>query len=525
MNGSAPAPPAAHALSARLRPALGLLTDLYQLTMAYAHHRAGTAERVASFSLFFRKPPFGGAYAVAAGLDEALSALEDLAFEASDLAYLATLTGADGAPLFDAPFLERLAAFRFRGDVEAVEEGEIVFAHEPLLRVTGPVLDAQIVETLLLNLVNFQTLVATKAARVVHAAAGRPVVEFGLRRGQGPDGALSAARAGYLGGCSATSNVLAGKLYGIPVRGTHAHAWVQFFGDEREAFARYAEALAGNVVYLVDTYDTLEGVRRAIQAARALAEPTPTRGPKPLLGVRLDSGDLATLSRQTRALLDEAGLGSTKIYASNDLDEHAIAALLAAGAPIDVFGVGTRLVTGGEQSALGGVYKLTSVKEGERFVPRVKKSEDPTKVSWPGRLEVERFTRGDGTTCDVLFDRDEDAAWSGALLDATTGAALENDPAVEEGRGRRLLSPALVGGRRVRPERPLAEVREAVRAALGTLAPRLGALAAQRRGHRARVAVPRALWERRARLVRAAGGELAASIQVASHRELEEEIR
>lgn len=499
-------PNAPHELSARMRPALGLLTDLYQLTMAYAHHRAGTADDVASFALFFRKPPFGGSYAVAAGVDEAISMLEDLAFDASDVAFLATLTGADGLPLFDAPFLERLASFRFRCDVEAVAEGEIVFPHEPLLRVTGPVLDAQLAETLLLNVVNFQTLVATKASRVVHAAAGRPIVEFGLRRGQGPDGALSAARASYLGGCAATSNVLAGKLFGVPVRGTHAHAWVQFFGDEREAFAKYADALAGNVVFLVDTYDTREGVAHAIETARVLAQPTDTRGPKPLLGIRLDSGDLSVLAREARTMLDAAGLTETKIYASNDLDEHAIATLVASGAPIDVFGVGTRLVTGGDQSALGGVYKLTAVQDREgRFAPRIKKSEEPAKVSWPGRLEVERFTHADGTTCDVLSDVDEDGGWTGPLVDAATGAAIEAEPTVRHGAGRRLLTPAIVAGRRVRGERPLVEAREAVGAAIAALSPELLALDAQKRGSRARVAVPRSLWDRRDRLVRSAG--------------------
>jgi nicotinate phosphoribosyltransferase len=498
-------PNAPHELSSRLRPALGLLTDLYQLTMAYAHHRAGTADRVASFSLFFRRAPFGGGYAVAAGIDEALSMLEDLAFDESDLAFLRSLTGADGLPLFDESFLARLGAFRFRCDVEAVQEGDVVFAHEPLLRVTGPVLDAQLAETLLLNVVNFQTLVATKAARVVHAAAGRPIVEFGLRRGQGPDGALSAARASYLGGCAATSNVLAGKLFGIPVRGTHAHAWVQFFGDEREAFARYADALAGNVVYLVDTYDTLQGVEHAIEQARVLATPTAGRSAKPLLGIRLDSGDLATLSRQARARLDAAGLTGTKIYASNDLDEHAIAELVAGGAPIDVFGVGTRLVTGGDQSALGGVYKLTAVADGHGFAPRIKRSEDPVKVSLPGRLDVERFSGPDGALLlDVITDLDRDAGWSGPLVDLRTGAPLETPSDVRAGRGVPLLSPALAAGRRARPERPLVEARAAVQRALGLLPAPLLALDAARRGAHPPVAIPRALWDRRAALVEAA---------------------
>ncbi len=494
---------APHELAARMRPALGLLTDLYQLTMAYAHHRAGTADRVASFALFFRRAPFGGTFAVAAGIDEALSMLEDLSFDASDLAYLATLVGADGLPLFDAAFLERLRTFRFRCEVDAVDEGEIVFPHEPLLRVTGPVLDAQLAETLLLNVVNFQTLVATKAARVVRAAAGRPVVEFGLRRGQGPDGALSASRASFLGGCAATSNVLAGKLFGIPVRGTHAHAWVQFFGDEREAFARYADALAGNVIYLVDTYDTIQGVAHAIEQARALAQPTAERSAKPLLGIRLDSGDLGALARVAREKLDAAGLTSTKIYASNDLDEHAIAKLVADGAPIDVFGVGTRLVTGGDQSALGGVYKLTAVAEPDgTLAPRIKRSEDAAKVSWPGRLELERFVDGTGRfVCDVLSDLDHDAGWAGPLLDAATGAPIPRDTAVSAGRGRRVLGPALREGRRVRPERPLTEARDAVRTSLATLEPALLAADAQARGARARVAVPAALWERRSSLV------------------------
>ncbi|GAB4194991.1 MAG: nicotinate phosphoribosyltransferase [Sandaracinaceae bacterium] len=490
-------PAAPHALSARLRPALGLLTDFYQLTMAYAHHRAGTADRVASFSLFFRRAPFGGSYAVAAGIDEALSVLEDLAFDGGDVAYLGGLTGADGLPLFDASFLERLRAFRFRCDVEAVDEGQVVFPHEPLLRVTGPVLDAQLAETLLLNIVNFQTLVATKAARVVQAAAGRPVVEFGLRRGQGPDGGLSASRASYLGGCAATSNVLAGKLFGIPVRGTHAHAWVQFFGDEREAFARYAEALAGNVVFLVDTYDTLAGVEHAIEQAKLLGTPTASRGAKPLLGIRLDSGDLARLSREARARLDAAGCEGTKIYASNDLDEHAIAALVAQGAPIEVFGVGTRLVTGGDQSALGGVYKLTAVAdEGGAFVPRVKRSEDPAKSSLPGRLEIERFVGPDGALLlDVLSDVDHDAGWSGPLVDLRTGEPI--GASLAAGGGVRLLAPALASGRRVRPERPLSEARTAVQHAIASLPADLRALDAAARGVHPRVAVPRALWDRR----------------------------
>lgn len=476
----------------------GLATDLYQLTMGFAHHRAGTADRLASFALFFRRAPFGSALAVAAGIDEALEALSELRFDDDAIAYLASLEGADAKRLFSDDFLERLRRFRFRCDVDAVEEGELVLAHEPLLRVTGPVLDAQLAETLLLNVVGFQTLVATKAARIVAAAAGRPVIEMGFRRAHGPDGALSASRASYLGGCAATSNVLAGKCFGIPVRGTHAHAWVQFFGDEREAFARYADALPGNVVQLVDTYDTLAGLEHAIERAKSDVE-----GRAPLRGVRLDSGDLGTLSRAVRKRLDAAGLTETKIFASNDLDEHAIAALVRGGAPIDVFGVGTKLVTGGEEPALGAVYKLVAVEEpGRGFVPRIKRSDEPAKASWPGRLAVERFTDEEGRLrCDVLFDVDQDEPWVGPLVDATSGEARVLDPSVASGCGRRLLTPALRGGVRVRPARALAEARAAVRSAWSRLPEPLAALDARRRGVLAPLVVPRASYERRAALL------------------------
>lgn len=360
---------------------LALLTDLYQLTMAYGYWRLGRADDEAVFHLFFRRPPFRGGYAIAGGLAAAIEYLTQLRFAADDLAYLATLTGNDDAPLFSAGFLEYLGGLRFRCNVDAVPEGTAMFAHEPLLRVRGSILQCQLVETPLLNLLNFSTLIATKAARVCTAAEGEPVLEFGLRRGQGIDGALSAARAAYLGGCAATSNVLAGKRYGIPVRGTHAHSWVMSFADEREAFAAYAEALPNNCVFLVDTYETIEGVRRAI----AVGEQLRARGHE-LAGVRLDSGDLARLSQAARAMLDAAGFPNAAVVASNDLDEHEIAALRRGGARISVWGVGTRLVTAYDQPALGGVYKLAAIRRGAdaAWEYRVKLSEDPIKVSNPG---------------------------------------------------------------------------------------------------------------------------------------------
>ena len=273
------------------RPSLSLLTDLYQLTMACAYWKSGLAEREAAFHLFFRHNPFGGGFAVACGLAYVIDFIRSFRLSESDVEYLAGLRGDDDRPLFDGEFLAFLGRLRLTCDIDAVPEGTVVFAHEPLVRVCGPIIVCQLLETPLLNLINFQTLIATKAARVCYAAGEDPVLEFGLRRAQGVDGALAASRAAYIGGCAATSNVLAGKLFGIPVRGTHAHSWVMLFDSELEAFQAYAAAMPNNCVFLVDTYDTLEGVRRAVQVGRWLRD----RGQR-LLGIRLDSGDLAYLS-------------------------------------------------------------------------------------------------------------------------------------------------------------------------------------------------------------------------------------
>ena len=363
-----------------------LLTDLYQLTMAYGYWKSGRHETRANFGLYFRKQPFGGGFSVACGIEPALEWIEKFRFDESDLTYLATLRGADEKPLFETGFLDYLRDLRLSVDVWAMPEGTICFAQEPLLRVQGSVLECQLLETALLNLVNFQTLIATKSARICLAARGEPVLEFGARRAQGIDGALSASRAAYVGGAAATSHVLAGKCFGIPVRGTHAHSWVMLFDSEIEAFETYADALPNNVVFLVDTYDTLEGVRNAVQIGRKLR----ARG-HDLLGIRLDSGDLAYLSIEARKILDESGFPDAKIYASNDLDEHLIASLKEQGAQIGMWGVGTRLVTGNDQPALGGVYKLSAVEEDGRWVPRVKISEQSVKISTPGVLGVRRY--------------------------------------------------------------------------------------------------------------------------------------
>jgi nicotinate phosphoribosyltransferase len=345
----------------------------------------------------------------------------------------------------------------------------VVFAHEPLIRVEGPVLLAQLVETPLLNLVNFQTLIATKAARVCQAARGEPVLEFGLRRAQGPDGAIGAARAAYVGGCVGTSNVLAGKLLGIPVRGTHAHSWVMFHDGELEAFRAYARALPGNCTFLVDTYDTLDGVRNAIAVGHELRA-----AGHELQGVRLDSGDLAHLSIEARRLLDEAGFPAAKVVASNDLDEHLIASLEEQGAKIDVWGVGTKLVTGYDQPALGGVYKLGAVRGDDgRWQHRIKISEQPIKISNPGVQQVRRLYRGDTMVADVIYDEEAGLTPGKPILHDLEDPirSLAIDPAEIDG-GEDLLVRCLDDGVRVAPPVTLAEARARAARDLAALSPR-----------------------------------------------------
>ena len=380
---------------------LALLTDLYQLTMAYGYWKLGRAGQRAVFHLFFRSPPFGGGFTIAAGLQPALDFLSDFRFDHADIEFLATLRGNDGGPLFpDQKYLDYLAELRLTCDVHAMPEGSLCFGREPLLRVTGPILQCQLLETALLNIVNFQTLIATKSARICSAARGEPVIEFGLRRAQGIDGGLAASRAAYIGGCAATSNVLAGKLYGIPVKGTHAHSWVMSFDTEPEAFEQYAAALPNNCVFLVDTYDTLDGVRHAIEVGRRLR----ARGHE-MVGIRLDSGDLAYLSIEARKLLDAAGFPKAAILASNDLDEKIIESLKQQGAQIAVWGVGTKLVTAYDQPALGGVYKLGALQNAEgTWLPKVKLSEQVVKTSIPGILQVQRFEAAGEYVGDLIYD-------------------------------------------------------------------------------------------------------------------------
>ncbi len=447
----------------------GLLTDLYQLTMAQGYWKLGRADQRSLFNLHFRKPPFGGAITLACGLEQALELIEQLGYSDEQLAYLAKLRGNDGGPLFDPGFLDWLGALRPSVDVDAIPEGTVCFPQEPLLRLQGPLAQCQLLETALLTIVNFQTLIATKAARVVLAAGGDAVLEFGLRRAQGLDGGVSASRAAYVGGVAATSNVEAGMRFGIPVRGTHAHAWVMAFEREQDAFAAYAEAMPNNCVFLVDTYDTLTGVERAIVEAEKLH----ARGHK-LAGVRLDSGDLAALSKATRDKLDAAGLRDAAIVASSDLDEYAITELKQAGAKISVWGVGTRLATAYDQPALGGVYKLAGLqREDGSWRRMVKLSENPIKTSLPGFLQVRRLRCGGAPIGDVIYDEELGAPEAGEPTCSLDPRSSETSCLPEFDSSEDLLRPVMRGGERIGELPDIEQARARARAELSSLPPEL----------------------------------------------------
>jgi nicotinate phosphoribosyltransferase len=430
-----------------------LLTDFYQLTMAYAYWQLGKHEQEATFHLLFRRHPFKGDFALCAGLGSVISLIEHWRFSDDDLAYLASLSNANEEPLFNQAFIDALGKLSFTGSIDAVPEGTVVFANEPILRVQAPLWQCQLLESILLNFMNFQTLIATKAARVCEAAGGDPVFEFGMRRAQGPDGALSASRAAYIGGCVATSNALAGKLYDIPVRGTHAHSFVTAFDSEPEAFAAYIKTMPHQASLLVDTYNTVEGVKHAIAAGRVLRE----QGAD-LLNIRLDSGDLADLSIKARALLDEAGFENTGIIASNSLDEHVIRDLKSQGAKINVWGVGTHLTTAYDQPALDGVYKMGALKNAEgEWTPRIKLSEQAVKISNPGRHQVRRYFKNGEMIADVIFDLDLglETLPKCTSIDGNTVITLDDHDATQD-----LLEPVFVSGKRVQPDRSIHHIQE-----------------------------------------------------------------
>ena len=432
-----------------------LLTDLYELTMMQGYHRYGL-HHGAVFDMFFRRQPFGGGFSVFAGLDDLLSTIEGLRFESDDITYLKSLD------LFDDAFLEYLANFRFSGDIWAVPEGTLVFPHEPLIRVHTTILEAQLIESMLLNTINFQTLVATKTARVYLASEGGSIAEFGLRRAQGVDGALSAARAAYIGGAASTSNTLAGKQFGIPVTGTMAHSWVMAFSSEREAFERYAELYPDKTILLIDTYDTLgSGIDNAIAVGTALQKD----GKR--LGVRLDSGDIQYLSKQVRRRLDDAGLRDALIAVSNELDEQIVHQLVSANSPVDLWGVGTQLVTGGGDPSLTGVYKLSAKEDAAGgYQPTMKVSDNPEKSTNPGIKQVYRFYgKNKYPIADLIALEEEQSDWGGQDRKGPVkfyhpsgdyrSFRLDSYHSFEP-----LLQRHMQGGKRVIPSPSLSEIRE-----------------------------------------------------------------
>jgi nicotinate phosphoribosyltransferase len=387
-----------------------LLTDLYELTMAAGYLEQGKSSDTAVFDLYFRHNPFKGGYAIAAGLEDAVHAVLDVRFSEEDIRFLRTLKSSAGLQTFSERFLKYLSLYGFSSNIRAIPEGTVVFPNEAIVQVSGNLIDCQIAETILLCHINFQTLVASKAARIWEASNHGTVVEFGLRRAQGPDGALSACRAAIIGGADGTSNVLGAAIHRAPAKGTHAHSWIQSFGSELEAFRSYANSFPDESILLVDTYDTLQsGVPNAIHIAKELE----AKGHR-LVGIRIDSGDLAFLSRRARQMLDQEGLAYVKIVASNELDEYVISDILAQGGKVDIWGVGTNLVTGSGDGggALGGVYKM--VEHNGR--PKIKLSANPEKMTNPGFKKIVRFYDQEGLMeADALADKSEDLS-SGEVL-------------------------------------------------------------------------------------------------------------
>jgi nicotinate phosphoribosyltransferase len=413
-----------------------LLTDLYQLTMLQAYHREGMSG-TATFELFVRKIPPNRNFLIAAGLEQLVEFLEDFEFSDEECEWLGTLD------YFTPEFIDHLSKLRFTGDVYAIPEGTVFFQNEPIVRVTAPIAEAQIIETRLINIVQLQTMIASKAARSALAAPGKLLVDFGLRRAHGAEAGLMAARAAYLAGFDGTSNVLAGKLFDIPVYGTMAHSYIMAHDDEVEAFERFAESLPGNVLLLIDTYDTLEAARKVVALAPRLAERN-----IPIKGVRLDSGDMAELAKGVRSILDEGGLTECSIFASGDLDEHELLRMLEAGAPIDGFGVGTRLTTSQDMPYLNCAYKL------QEYAGRPRRKRSKGKENWPGRKQVYRRYDDEGHMLhDVMAEESE--------------SQIEGEP---------LLRQVMAKGKRVGAQETLAVMRERLRGQLQQLPPALKAI-------------------------------------------------
>lgn len=363
---------------------LTLLTDLYEITMMQAYFKNNNKNKMAIFDVFYRKNPMDGGYAISAGLEQVIEYIDNLHFTEDDINYLASLK------IFEDDFLDYLKNFKFTGDIYAIPEGSVMFPREPMLKVIAPIMEAQFIETAILNILNHQSLIATKAARICYAAEGDGIMEFGLRRAQGPDAGIYGARAAVIGGCAGTSNVLTGQMFDVPVMGTHAHSWIMSFDDEYTAFYTYAKLYPMACTLLVDTYDTLNsGVPNAIKVFKQMKkEGIELKN----YGIRLDSGDLAYLSKKARKMLDDAGFKDATITASNDLDEFLIASLKMQGAEITNWGVGTNLITSKDCPSFGGVYKLAAIMEdGENFTPKIKLSDNSEKITNPGNKKIYRI--------------------------------------------------------------------------------------------------------------------------------------
>ncbi|MDO5537667.1 MAG: nicotinate phosphoribosyltransferase [Desulfovibrionaceae bacterium] len=432
---------------------LSLVMDLYEMTMANGYMSGNSPETYVCFDVFYRHNPDNGGFAIFAGLEQVLDYLENIHFAEDDISYLRSLG------IFPESFLERLAHFRFSGDIDAFPEGSVMYPNEPILTVHAPLLDAQMVETAVLNQINHQSLIATKAQRIVHAARGRGVADFGARRAHNMDAAVYGARAAYIGGVASTATVLAGKMFGIPVTGTMAHSWVMYHKDEYTAFRRYAETYPDCAVLLVDTYNVIHsGIPNAIRVAKEVLEPMGKR----LKGVRIDSGDLAYLSKRTRAMLDEAGLTDCTISASNSLDEYTISSLIDQGGCIDSFGVGERLITARSEPVFGAVYKLVSVEENGKCEPRIKISETVEKITNPGRKRVYRVYNQENHAISDLMTLYDETVDTSAPYRYVNPAKPWRSRSYEGFSVRELQQPVMRNGKRTGPAPSLKEIRDFV---------------------------------------------------------------
>lgn len=468
---------------------LSLLTDFYQLTMMNGYLKNDMMEDVVAFDLFFRENPCHSGYTIIAGIEQIIDYIENLKFHEDELSYLAS------QGTFDGEFIEALRNFEFKGTIYGVEEGTLMFPHEPVLRVKGTCFETQLIETALLNVLNHQSLIATKAARIVTAAKGDPVFEFGLRRAQGPDAGVFGARAAVIGGCSSTSNVLAGMKFDIPVVGTQAHSWVQKFPSELEAFRAYAKAYPDSCLLLVDTYNTIEaGIPNAITVFQELRD----KGHEPK-GIRIDSGDLAYLSKQARKMLDEAGFPDVTIVASSDLDEDTISSLKDQGAEVDGWGVGTNLITSKNCPALGGVYKLCAAEEDGELLPKIKISNNPEKITNPGFKAVYRiYDNKSGTAqadlitlADEVIDEDQPLTIFHPIY--TWKKTTFTNYSIKK-----LLIPIFVDGELVYQRRSTQEVKDKVQKELDSLWPEYKRL---RRPQLYKVDLSEKLWQLKQDLV------------------------